>query len=92
MLFGFRLIGLRAKYRFAVSAFAVNAILFIFLSIYFSGFFVLGLTAAVIIAGLYLQNIKCPVCGKPALLNPVRIYGIVYHHHTRCLFAMRQSS
>ena len=82
MRFGFKLIGLRAKYRFAMMAFIMNELVFILLSIYISPLFFFAMIAVLFLIGIYVINLKCPVCGKPVLYNPTKIYGIDMYAYT----------
>jgi hypothetical protein len=79
---GFRPIGLRARYRFVILLFAVNGLVLIFLSLYFSELFLIALFILLLVCGLYAINLKCPVCGKPVLLNPVNHLGIEMYAYT----------
>jgi hypothetical protein len=79
---GFKPIGLRARYRFAILIFAVNGMVLIFLSLHFSELFLIALFILLLVCGLYTINLKCPVCGKPVLLNPVNNLGIEMYAYT----------
>lgn len=79
---GFRIIGLRARYRFVCLVFAVNAVALIFLSLYLSKMFLIGLVVLLLICGFYAIKLKCPVCGKPVLLNRVDNFGIEMYAYT----------
>jgi len=80
--FGFKLVSLRARYRFALLAFLVNEAAFIFLSLYVSGLFLLAAFAILFIVGFYVISLKCPVCGKAVLYNPVNNLGIEMYAYT----------
>ncbi len=79
---GFKLIGLRARYRFVCLLFVVNGMALIFLSLYLSQLFLIAFFILVLVCGLYAINLKCPVCGKPVLLNPVNNLGIEMYVYT----------
>lgn len=79
---GFKLIGVRARYRFAVLVFCLNEFLFSFLSIYISPAFLVAALFVMLGCGIYMMNIKCPVCGKPVLYNPVNNLGIRMYAYT----------
>src|SRR5260370_6917337 len=68
---GFKLSGLRARYRFALLAFLTNEPAFIFLSIYVSELFLVPAFVVLFVFGFYAIRLKCPVCGKPVLYNRV---------------------
>jgi hypothetical protein len=79
---GFKVIGLRARYRFACLFFAINGIASIFLSLYVSQLFLIAVPVLLFVCGFYVINLKCPVCGKPVLLNPVNNLGIDMYVYT----------
>jgi len=79
---GFKLIGLSARYRFVCLLFVVNGMALIFLSLYLSQLFLIAFFILVLVCGLYAINLKCPVCGKPVLLNPVNNLGIEMYVYT----------
>jgi rRNA maturation protein Nop10 len=79
---GFRIIGLRARYRFVCLFFAANGMAIIFLSLYISALFLIALPILLLVCGFYAINLKCPVCGKPVLLNPVNNLGIEMYVYT----------
>jgi hypothetical protein len=83
MPLGFRLIGVRSKYRFALLLFHVNALVFAFLSLYVSAIFLLGVFVTLFIFGWYVMRLRCPTCNKPVLYNVVTIFpGIKTHGYT----------
>jgi hypothetical protein len=79
---GFRLIGLRAKYRFVCLFFVVNGMALIFLSLYISNLFLIALAILLSVCGFYAISLRCPVCGKPVLLNRVNNLGIEMYAYT----------
>ena len=80
--FGFQIIGVRSKCRFALLVFVSNEMFFIFLSIYISQVFIILALIVLIVCGFYIITLKCPVCGKPVLYNPVNNLGIKMHAYT----------
>jgi hypothetical protein len=79
---GFKLSGLRARYRFALLAFLTNEAAFIFLSIYVSELFLVPAFVVLFVFGFYAIRLKCPVCGKPVLYNRVNNLGIEMYVYT----------
>jgi hypothetical protein len=79
---GFKLVGLRARYKFALLVFLTNEAAFIFLSLYVSEFFLATAFVVLFIFGFYAISLKCPVCGKPVLYNPVNNLGIEMYAYT----------
>jgi hypothetical protein len=82
MLLGFQLVGLRAKYRFALLVFSVNEMALLFLSLYISEVFLIGVFVTLILTGFYVINLKCPVCDKPVLLSPIQNFRIEMYTYT----------
>jgi hypothetical protein len=82
MPLGFQLVGLRAKYKFALLIFSVSEVVFLFLSLYISEAFLIAVFVTLIIIGFYVINLKCPVCDKPVLLNPIQNFGIEMYAYT----------
>jgi hypothetical protein len=79
---GFRIIGLRAKYRFVCLLFLANGMAIILLSLYASTLFLMALPILLLVCGFYAINLKCPVCSKPVLLNRVNNLGIEMYAYT----------
>jgi hypothetical protein len=80
--FGFRIVGLRSKYRFALLVFVVNEAFFGFLSLYVSQLFLIGVIGILVVFGIFAITLKCPVCGKPVLYNRVNNLGIDMYAYT----------
>jgi len=57
---GFKLSGLRARYRFALLAFLTNEAAFIFLSIYVSELFLVPAFVVLFVFGFYAIRLKMP--------------------------------
>jgi hypothetical protein len=79
---GFRLIGLRARYRFALLIFLANEAAFMFLSLYVSAIFLVAAFVVLFTFGFYAIGLKCPVCSKPVLYNRVNNLGIEMYAYT----------
>jgi hypothetical protein len=76
MPFGFKLVGVRSKYRFTVLVFTVNEALLGLLSIYVSPLFMVAAVIVVLGCGTYAMRIRCHTCGKPVLYDVVNNLGI----------------
>jgi hypothetical protein len=55
---GFRIIGLRAKYRFVCLFFLANGMAIIFLSLYVSTLFLVALLILLLVCGFYAINLR----------------------------------
>ena len=74
--FGFKIIGgLREKYRFVCTVFLVNAMALMFLSLYVSKLLLIPFLISPFLCGFYAYTLRCPVCNKPVLLNPINHLG-----------------
>ena len=82
MPFGFKLVGVRSRYRFIVLVFTVNEVLLSLLSIYVSPLFMVAAVVVVLGCGIYAMRITCPTWGKPVLYDVVNNLGIMMYAYT----------
>lgn len=82
MPIGFQPIGIRSKYRLSLLVFFANWVGFGFLALYINPLLCIPVFLVVFACGFYSMNLKCRICNKPVLYNPVNNFGIKMYVYT----------